>query len=456
MMYGKDVWKKYSNEKMKDLMDFNEDYKKFLNESKTERLCVENAVVLLEKAGFHNIETVTALKPKDKVYAVNRGKNVAAFVIGDLPLEQGIAILGAHIDSPRLDIKQNPLYESDNLVYLDTHYYGGIVKYQWVTTPLSIMGVVVKKDGSKISVSIGEHPQDPVIGITDLLPHLAAEKMQKTGAKVIEGENLDLLVGSLPLENEEKDACKGTILKLLKELYDIEEEDFLSAELEIVPAEPVRDFGLDRSMIAGYGHDDRVCAYTSLRALLDTSNTRRTACAVLVDKEEIGSVGATGAHSVWFENVIAQLLELSGNSSALAIRKTLANSKMLSSDVSAGLDPLYSSVMERKNAAFLGKGICFNKYTGSRGKSGCNDASPEFIAELRKIMDEDEIGYQTSELGRVDQGGGGTIAYILANYNMDVIDAGVPVLSMHSPMEIVSKADVYEAYQAYKTFLKKI
>lgn len=456
MMYGKDVWKKYSNEKMKDLMDFNEDYKKFLNESKTERLCVENAVVLLEKAGFHNIETVTALKPKDKVYAVNRGKNVAAFVIGDLPLEQGIAILGAHIDSPRLDIKQNPLYESDNLVYLDTHYYGGIVKYQWVTTPLSIMGVVVKKDGSKISVSIGEHPQDPVIGITDLLPHLAAEKMQKTGAKVIEGENLDLLVGSLPLENEEKDACKRTILKLLKELYDIEEEDFLSAELEIVPAEPVRDFGLDRSMIAGYGHDDRVCAYTSLRALLDTSNTRRTACAVLVDKEEIGSVGATGAHSVWFENVIAQLLELSGNSSALAIRKTLANSKMLSSDVSAGLDPLYSSVMERKNAAFLGKGICFNKYTGSRGKSGCNDASPEFIAELRKIMDEDEIGYQTSELGRVDQGGGGTIAYILANYNMDVIDAGVPVLSMHSPMEIVSKVDVYEAYQAYKTFLKKI
>lgn len=456
MMYGKDVWKKYSNEKMKDLMDFNEDYKKFLNESKTERLCVENAVALLEKAGFHNIETVTALKPKDKVYAVNRGKNVAAFVIGDLPLEQGLAILGAHIDSPRLDIKQNPLYESDNLVYLDTHYYGGIVKYQWVTTPLSIMGVVVKKDGSKISVSIGEHPQDPVIGITDLLPHLAAEKMQKTGAKVIEGENLDLLVGSLPLENEEKDACKGTILKLLKELYDIEEEDFLSAELEIVPAEPVRDFGLDRSMIAGYGHDDRVCAYTSLRALLDTSNTRRTACAVLVDKEEIGSVGATGAHSVWFENVIAQLLELSGNSSALAIRKTLANSKMLSSDVSAGLDPLYSSVMERKNAAFLGKGICFNKYTGSRGKSGCNDASPEFIAELRKIMDEDEIGYQTSELGRVDQGGGGTIAYILANYNMDVIDAGVPVLSMHSPMEIVSKVDVYEAYQAYKTFLKKI
>lgn len=456
MMYGKDVWKKYSNEKMKDLMDFNEDYKKFLNESKTERLCVENAVALLEKAGFHNIETVTALKPKDKVYAVNRGKNVAAFVIGDLPLEQGLAVLGAHIDSPRLDIKQNPLYESDNLVYLDTHYYGGIVKYQWVTTPLSIMGVVVKKDGSKISVSIGEHPQDPVIGITDLLPHLAAEKMQKTGAKVIEGENLDLLVGSLPLENEEKDACKGTILKLLKELYDIEEEDFLSAELEIVPAEPVRDFGLDRSMIAGYGHDDRVCAYTSLRALLDTSNTRRTACAVLVDKEEIGSVGATGAHSVWFENVIAQLLELSGNSSALAIRKTLANSKMLSSDVSAGLDPLYSSVMERKNAAFLGKGICFNKYTGSRGKSGCNDASPEFIAELRKIMDEDEIGYQTSELGRVDQGGGGTIAYILANYNMDVIDAGVPVLSMHSPMEIVSKVDVYEAYQAYKTFLKKI
>lgn len=454
-MYQQNVWKKYDNDKMKDLMDFNEEYKVFLSKGKTERLCVKEAILLAEQSGFRNITEFNHLHPGDKVYVLNKEKNIAAFVIGDEPLENGLLILGAHIDSPRLDLKQNPLYESDDLVYLDTHYYGGIIKYQWVTTPLSLVGVVVKKDGTKVEISIGEHPNDPVLGITDLLPHLAQEKMQKTANKVIEGENLDLLIGSLPTQNEEKDACKKTILTLLKKLYDIEEEDFLSAELEIVPSGPARDFGLDRSMIAGYGHDDRVCAFTSLKAVLDTPKGKKTTCAVLVDKEEIGSVGATGADSVWFENTIAELIALTTDYNDLKLRHALANSEMLSSDVSAAMDPLYPSVMEKKNTSFLGNGICFNKYTGSRGKGGCNDAQPEFIAKLRKIMDEDGVHFQTAELGKVDQGGGGTIAYLLAKYNMNVIDAGVPVLSMHSPMEIVSKADVYEAYVAYKTFLTK-
>ena len=454
-MYQQNVWKKYDNDKMKDLMDFNEEYKVFLSKGKTERLCVKEAILLAEQSGFRNITEFNHLHPGDKVYVLNKEKNIATFVIGDEPLENGLLILGAHIDSPRLDLKQNPLYESDDLVYLDTHYYGGIIKYQWVTTPLSLVGVVVKKDGTKVEISIGEHPNDPVLGVTDLLPHLAQEKMQKTANKVIEGENLDLLIGSLPTQNEEKDACKKTILTLLKKLYDIEEEDFLSAELEIVPSGPARDFGLDRSMIAGYGHDDRVCAFTSLKAVLDTPKGKKTTCAVLVDKEEIGSVGATGADSVWFENTIAELIALTTDYNDLKLRHALANSEMLSSDVSAAMDPLYPSVMEKKNTSFLGNGICFNKYTGSRGKGGCNDAQPEFIAKLRKIMDEDGVHFQTAELGKVDQGGGGTIAYLLAKYNMNVIDAGVPVLSMHSPMEIVSKADVYEAYVAYKTFLTK-
>ena len=454
-MYQQNVWKKYDNDKMKDLMDFNEEYKVFLSKGKTERLCVKEAILLAEQSGFRNITEFNHLHPGDKVYVLNKEKNIATFVIGDEPLENGLLILGAHIDSPRLDLKQNPLYESDDLVYLDTHYYGGIIKYQWVTTPLSLVGVVVKKDGTKVEISIGEHPNDPVLGITDLLPHLAQEKMQKTANKVIEGENLDLLIGSLPTQNEEKDACKKTILTLLKKLYDIEEEDFLSAELEIVPSGPARDFGLDRSMIAGYGHDDRVCAFTSLKAVLDTPKGKKTTCAVLVDKEEIGSVGATGADSVWFENTIAELIALTTDYNDLKLRHALANSEMLSSDVSAAMGPLYPSVMEKKNTSFLGNGICFNKYTGSRGKGGCNDAQPEFIAKLRKIMDEDGVHFQTAELGKVDQGGGGTIAYLLAKYNMNVIDAGVPVLSMHSPMEIVSKADVYEAYVAYKTFLTK-
>lgn len=455
-MYQEYAWKKYDDKSLNELNTLSDNYKKFISECKTERLCVKKSIELCQKAGFVDITTVKTLKSGDKVYAVNKNKNIAAFVIGDEPLTNGLNILGAHIDSPRIDLKQNPIYENDTLAYFDTHYYGGIIKYQWVTIPLALYGVVCKKDGTTVSFSIGDDEGDPVVGITDLLPHLAAEKMSKSAAKVIEGESLDILIGSKPLAEEEKDPTKAAILKLLNDKYDISIEDFVSAEIEVVPAGAARDFGLDRSMIAGYGHDDRVCAYTSLMALIDTNKCKKTTCAVLVDKEEVGSIGATGASSVWFENTIAELINLTEEYSDLKLRKALTNSSMLSSDVSAGLDPLYSSVMERKNAAFLGKGICFNKYTGSRGKSGCNDAQPEFIAKLRDVMDNNNIYYQTSELGKVDQGGGGTIAYILANYNMNVIDAGVPVLSMHAPMEIVSKADVYEAYLAYKAFLKNI
>ena len=456
-MYAEYAWKKYEGNKLDELMKFNEEYKEYITYAKTERLCVDKAIELCEKAGFVNLNSVNSLKPGDKVYAVNYGKNIAAFVIGDEPITNGLAILGAHIDSPRIDLKQNPAYESETLAFLDTHYYGGIIKYQWVTIPLALYGVVVKKDGTKVNIAIGDNENDPIVGITDLLPHLSGDKLQKAAAKVIEGEGLDLLVGSIPAHDEEKDPTKKAILKLLNEKYGIEEEDFVSAEIEVVPAGPARDFGLDRSMVAGYGHDDRVCAYTSLRAVLDTPKTRLTSCAVLVDKEEVGSIGATGAQSKWFENVIAEMINLScDNYNDLLLRRALTNSVMLSSDVSAGYDPLYPSVNERKNSAYLGKGICFNKYTGSRGKGGCNDALPEFIAKLRNIMDAEEVNYQTAELGRVDQGGGGTIAYILANYNMQVIDAGVPVLSMHAPMEIVSKVDVYEAYLAYKAFVKNM
>lgn len=455
-MYQEYAWKKYDEKSLNELNSLTNDYKKFISECKTERLCVKKGIELCQKAGFIDIATAKSLKSGDKVYAVNKNKNIAAFVIGDEPLVNGLNILGAHIDSPRIDLKQNPLYENDTLAYFDTHYYGGIIKYQWVTIPLALYGVICKKDGSSVSISIGDDENDPVVGITDLLPHLGAEKMAKAAAKVIEGEALDILIGSMPLADEEKDPTKQAILKLLKEKYDICEEDFVSAEIEVVPAGAARDFGLDRSMIAGYGHDDRVCAYTSLMALIDTDKCQKTTCAVLVDKEEVGSIGATGAASLWFENTIAELINLTEDYSDLKLRKALTNSSMLSSDVSAGLDPLYSSVMERKNSAFLGKGVCFNKYTGSRGKSGCNDAQPEFIAKLRGVMDDNNVNYQTSELGKVDQGGGGTIAYILANYNMNVIDAGVPVLSMHAPMEIVSKADVYEAYLAYKAFLKNM
>lgn len=451
-MYAKNAWNKYSENKQ-DLISFCEDYKKFITKGKTERRCVEEAILEAEKAGFKNIDSFKSLKTGDKVYATNKGKNFASFIIGEKPLEEGLRVLGAHIDSPRLDLKQNPLYEKFDFALLDTHYYGGIKKYQWVTIPLALYGVVCKKDGTQVKISIGDNEGDPVVGISDLLIHLSGDQMQKSAAKVIEGEDLDVMVGSIPTKEKEKASVKATIINLLKEKYDIEEEDFLSAEIEVVPAGEAKDYGLDRSMIAGYGHDDRVCAYTSLRAVIDSSVNEYTSCAVLVDKEEIGSVGATGAQSKWFENVIAKLVMLEGNYSEFKVRSALENTKMLSSDVSAGFDPLFPGVNEAKNSAYLGKGICFNKYTGSRGKSGCNDAMPEYFAEIRNIMDANDVNFQTSELGKVDQGGGGTIAYILGNYNMNVIDAGVAVLNMHAPMEIVSKADVYEAYKAYKVFL---
>ena len=453
-MYKQSVWKKY-NGNYKEIMDFAEDYKDFISFGKTERLCVKKTLQILEEKGFVDVETKKDLKPGDKVYSVNKNKNVAIFVIGKKPLNEGLRILGAHIDSPRMDLKQNPLYEKEGFALLDTHYYGGIKKYQWVTIPLALHGVVCKKDGSTIEVSIGEEPNDPVLGIGDLLIHLSADQMQKTAAKLIEGEDLDVTVGSIPELNADKASVKQNILRILKEKYDFEEEDFLSAEIEVVPAGQARDYGLDRSMVAGYGHDDRSCAYTSLRAVVDTSVQEYTTCCILVDKEEIGSVGATGAQSLYFENLIAKLCRLAGSNEALFdARLALANSKMLSSDVSAGVDPLFLGVNEMKNACHLGEGIVFNKYTGSRGKSGSNDANPEFIAWVREALDSRNVCFQTAELGRVDQGGGGTIAYILGNYDMNVLDAGIAVLNMHAPMEIVSKADVYEAYVAYKAFLE--
>ena len=454
-MYNKYAYEKYVGKNNEKLETFSKDYIDFLSRSKTERIFTKNSVELAEKFGFKNIEEVKSLKAGDKVYSLNRGKNIALFVIGKEPIEKGLNILGAHIDSPRLDLKQNPLYESTGFALFDTHYYGGVKKYQWVTIPLALYGTVYKKDGSEIEVEIGDHEDDPVFGISDLLIHLSADQLQKTAAKVIEGEALDLTMGSLPLKEGEKDSIKANVLKILKDKYDIEEDDLSSAEIEVVPAGRAREYGLDRSMIAGYGHDDKVCAYTSLRAILEVEKPERTSCCILVDKEEVGSIGATGAQSRYFENLIAEVMNLKGEYSELALRRALTNSRMLSSDVSAGVDPLFLGVNELKNSAYLNKGIVFNKYTGRAGKGGCNDASPKFIAHLRKIMDEDGIYYQTAELGKVDQGGGGTIAYILANLNMDVIDAGISVLNMHAPMEIVSKIDVYEAYLAYKTFLIK-
>ena len=453
-MYRKNAWLKYKDNK--PVMDFAEGYKKFISTAKSERIAVIEAEKLLKANGFKNVEDVKNVKAGDRVYFINKKKNVAAFIIGKEPIENGLRILGAHIDSPRMDLKENPIYESKGFALGDTHYYGGIKKYQWTTIPLALVGVVCKKDGSVVDVNIGDDPKDPIVGVTDLLIHLSADQMAKTLAKAIEGENLDITLGSMPLDEDEKEPVKANVLRLLKEKYDIDEEDFISAEIEIVPAGPARDYGLDRSMVAGYGHDDRSCAYTSLMALLDTKKVNKTACCILVDKEEIGSVGATGAQSLFFENAIAKLLALAGNDHPLwAARLAMENSEMLSSDVSAGFDPLYPSVNDPKNAAYLGEGLVFNKYTGSRGKSGSNDSMPEYYAFIRNTMDEAKVNWQNAELGRVDQGGGGTIAYILGNYNMRVIDAGIPVLNMHAPMEIVSKVDVYEAYLGYKAFLVK-
>ena len=452
-MYAKNTWEKYKDN-LNEVMEYNEGYKDYISKNKTERACVKDSIRLAKEKGFKPLDSFETLKPGDKVYVNNRDKNIALFVIGNKPLTEGMRILGAHIDSPRMDLKQNPLYESEGFVLADTHYYGGVKKYQWVTIPLSLYGVVAKKDGTVVDVVIGEDDNDPVVGISDLLIHLAAEQLDKKAAKVIEGENLDVTLGNMPLVGEEKDAVKANILKLLKDKYDIEEEDFVSAEIEVVPSGKARDYGLDRSMIAGYGHDDRVCAYTSLTAILDMDVCDYTCCTILVDKEEIGSVGATGAQSLFFENTVGEMLVKMGIDSFVQTRLTLSRSKMLSSDVSAGVDPLFVSVSDKKNAAYLGNGIVFNKYTGARGKSGSNDASAEYVARIRAVMDESNIHYQTAELGKVDLGGGGTIAYILGNYNMDVIDAGIAVLNMHAPMEVVSKVDVYETYQAYIAFLK--
>ena len=453
-MYRKNAWEKYSPEQEKQVMSFAEGYKDFLSISKTERLAVKEVMKKLDAAGFKKAEVVKSVKAGDKVYFVNKNKNVCAFIIGKKPVKDGLRILGAHIDSPRMDFKEHPIYEKNEFALADTHYYGGIKKYQWVTIPLALHGVVCKKDGSKVEVNIGEDESDPVVGISDLLIHLSADQLQKPGAKVIEGENLDVTIGNKPLKGEEKSAVKANVLKLLKEKYDIEEEDLVSSEIEVVPAGKARDYGLDRSMVAGYGHDDRSCAYTSLMALLDAKKPEFTACCVLVDKEEIGSVGATGAQSRFFENAIAKLLELAGEKDVLwNARLTMENSKMLSSDVSAAFDPLFASVSDPNNSAYFAHGLVFNKYTGARGKSGSNDANPEYYAWIRKVMDEAKVNWQNAELGKVDQGGGGTIAYILGNYNMNVIDAGIPVLNMHAPQEIVSKADLFEAYKGYLAFL---
>lgn len=401
-MYAKNTWEKYKDN-LNEVMEYNEGYKDYISKNKTERACVKDSIRLAEEKGFKPLDSFETLKPGDKVYVNNRDKNIALFVIGNKPLTEGMRILGAHIDSPRMDLKQNPLYESEGFVLADTHYYGGVKKYQWVTIPLSLYGVVAKKDGTVVDVVIGEDDDDPVVGISDLLIHLAAEQLDKKAAKVIEGENLDVTLGNMPLVGEEKDAVKANILKLLKDKYDIEEEDFVSAEIEVVPSGKARDYGLDRSMIAGYGHDDRVCAYTSLTAILDMDVCDYTCCAILVDKEEIGSVGATGAQSLFFENTIGEMLVKMGIDSFVQTRLTLSRSKMLSSDVSAGVDPLFVSVNDKKNAAYLGNGIVFNKYTGARGKSGSNDASAEYVARIRAVMDESNIHYQTAELGKVDQ-----------------------------------------------------
>lgn len=452
-MYAKNIWADAKEEKKVEIFSFSKDYMDFLDEAKTERMATKEAVRLAKEKGFRPLEECKELHPGDKVYTTNKNKNFLAAVIGEKSLEEGMRILGAHIDSPRLDIKQNPLYEKGGFAFFETHYYGGIKKYQYVTIPLALHGIVYKKDGTSFEVSIGEDPSDPVLGITDLLIHLSADQMSKKASEVIEGEKLDITIGNIPLEKDENGKVKDYILHLLKEKYGMEEEDFLSSELHAVPAGKARDYGLDRSMIAGYGHDDKVCAYTSLRAVLDSKKEEYTSVVVLVDKEEVGSIGATGAQSLWFEDVVMEMLAKEGKDSYLALRHAMSASKMLSSDVSGAVDPLYSGANEPNNSCYFSKGVVFNKYTGARGKSGCNDAMPEFLSFVRNAMDKNNIHYQTSEIGKVDQGGGGTIAYILGNYNMYVLDAGVPVLSMHAPMEIVSKADVFEAYLAYKVFL---
>ena len=452
------VWLKYTPEERAAVDELARGYIDFLSDCKTERESVTEAVRLAQTAGYRDfadmIAAGTKLKAGDKVYAVNMKKAIVLFHIGTEPMEHGMNILGAHIDTCRLDVKQTPLYEDNGLAYFDTHYYGGIKKYQWVTIPLALHGVVVKKDGTVVEITLGEKADDPVFCVTDLLIHLSQEQLEKKASKVIEGEKLDVLIGGYPLKKDDKESVKDGILALLKEHYDIAEEDFNSAELTLVPAGRARELGFDRSMVLGYGQDDRVCSYTALRSMLETDMPKRTACCLLVDKEEIGSVGATGMHSRFFENMVAELLSACGQYTELALRRTLAHSKMLSSDVSSAYDGLYADAFEKKNVAYLGRGMVFNKFTGARGKSGSSDASAEYLGQLRGMMDANGVSYQLAELGRVDLGGGGTIAYIMARYGMDVIDNGVAVMSMHAPWEVTSKADIYEMKKGYDVFLR--
>ena len=457
-MEMKNAWKTYSEADKAALEAVAERYRDYLSKGKTERECVNLAINMAEKNGYTDMKKLIQengkVVPGDRVYMDCMGKSLMLFIVGEEPLEKGFNILGAHVDSPRIDLKQNPMFEEGGMAYMDTHYYGGIKKYQWVTIPLALHGVVVKKDGTIVEVCIGEDEDDPVFSISDLLIHLSRDQMGKKASEVITGEQLDLIVGSMPLNEEEKNTAKDNVLKILKDTYEIDEEDFLSAELEIVPAGKARELGFDRSMILGYGHDDRVCAYAQLEAMFDIEGIPAKTCAcILADKEEIGSVGATGMRAKYFENAVAELMNLAGEYSELNLRRCLASCKMLSCDVSAGYDPAFAAAFEKKNTAILGHGVCFNKFTGSGGKSGSNDANPEFIAELRKIMEDGNVNYQTAELGKVDVGGGGTIAYICALYGMDVIDSGVAVLNMHAPWEIISKADLYEAVKAYKVFV---
>jgi aspartyl aminopeptidase len=474
---SRNAWLKYSAKQKKELEQFTGSYRQFISGHKTERECVKGGVAIAEAHGFTDlqkqIDAGRPVKPGEKYYLVNQGKDLVLMVIGSEPLTAGMNILGAHIDSPRLDLKQHPLYENHEIALADTHYYGGIKTYQWVTLPLALHGVVCRKDGTTVEICVGEDPDDPVVGVSDLLIHLARKQMEKKGSEVIEGEDLNVTVGSIPLaeplDAEEKKIgqllgeryglgeqgrVEANLLKLIKKKYGIDKDDLMSAEIEVVPAGPARDYGLDRSMIMGYGQDDRSCAYCALSALMAVEKPRRTAVCLLVDKEEIGSVGATGMTSCFFENTVAELLHLQGHDEALAVRRALAHSKMLSTDVAAAYDPNYPDVNEMKNTAFFGHGVVINKYTGARGKSGCNDANPEFIAALRRIWDEQDVSWQSAELGKVNAGGGGTIAYIMARYNMQVIDSGVAVQNMHSPWEVTSKSDLYEAYQAYRVFLE--
>lgn len=445
----------YADEQIKEINALAQEYKAFISKCKTERECVNEMVAILEEKGFRFLKDLKEVKLGDKVYDVHMGKTLVIYNVGSDPIDKGMNILGAHIDSPRLDVKQKPLYESEGLAYFDTHYYGGIKKYQWVTIPLAIHGVVCKKDGTTVNVVIGEKKEEPVFFISDLLVHLAGEQLEKKAAKVIDGENLDVVVGSIPLAEEEKDGVKKGVLKLLKERYKIEEGDFLSAELEVVPSGCARDAGFDSGLILGYGHDDRSCAYTSFKTIVESGSLKRTACCILADKEEIGSVGATGMRSRFFEDSVAELINFLGDCSEIKLRRTLRNSLMLSSDVSSAYDSLYGEVFDKKNTAYLGGGVVFNKFTGARGKSGSNDANPEFIAQIRNILDSENVNFQTAELGKVDRGGGGTIAYILAGYGMNVIDCGVAVMNMHAPWEAISKNDIYEAVRCYNAFINK-